>query len=81
MPCHDNTAQEEDRFPLLTWQRTQPMRESHNSANEKPWILCHQALPTSCSLSKRVLSPFMLGISTQLTMVADPKLQFFADPE
>lgn len=69
----DSRAQQEER-PLLF--------PGKDSANEKPWTpgsLQPSQLP--CPLYERVLLLGHMGISTWLTMAADPELLFSTDLE
>ena len=74
MPCDDNRSQQEEETSLFL--------PSKDSPNEKSWKLC---LPQPSQLVFRSIKELSFSCCgetfTWLAMVADPKLQFSANPE
>ena len=73
MPCDNSRAQQEGETLLFF--------PGKDSANEESWTLFIIALPAPFFLSVKVFSfSCCAGTCTWFTIVADPKLQFSADP-
>ena len=82
MSYHKSRTQQGEEKACFSFQtKIYPMRDFRTQPMESHGLLGYYGLPNFLSTLKKEFSPFFHGSCTQLAMVSDPKLQFFADPE